>query len=348
MCELCGGPHFTCLCPNYMGSSASPCVTNSFTHVQTYYSQECQSSQDGAKYLEEKRREDEKKLRDQLKMVQEMIMHSWNESTDDDKRKLLEVYGLISEELEKYKIIQPETTKEPEIMERYVVKGNEDLPPAGIYEFSVQNDSSSDDEDDWDFSCNDLHHDPEPGKYSELQSEYPNFDIPAPVTLIEDELESSSSFNFSCLFVEDDDAQELEVKNEREEDVKEVPVPSWEDEFAEELVDLPVMDEGEFDPLGDLKILEDLVYNQMPSVGMDIEPSGPEGEVDNESSQSTKPRDKAKKEPRERTQLQIGRWVTRMKKPLKCKHDRTNAGGLTCSQFLNQLSKPFSISILIL
>ncbi|KAK1406081.1 hypothetical protein QVD17_41366 [Tagetes erecta] len=53
------------------------------------------------------------------KMVQDMMMYRWDEFTNDDKRKLLEVHGLISEELEKYKRIQPEATKEPEIMERY-------------------------------------------------------------------------------------------------------------------------------------------------------------------------------------------------------------------------------------
>jgi len=64
-------------------------------------------------------------------------MYRWDEFTYDDKRKLLELHGLISEELEKHKRVQPEATKKPEIMERFVVKGNEDLPPAGIYDFSV-------------------------------------------------------------------------------------------------------------------------------------------------------------------------------------------------------------------
>ncbi|KAK1425681.1 hypothetical protein QVD17_21036 [Tagetes erecta] len=45
MCEICGGPHFTCLCPDYSRPSAPTCVTNSFMHAQTYYSQECSTSQ---------------------------------------------------------------------------------------------------------------------------------------------------------------------------------------------------------------------------------------------------------------------------------------------------------------
>jgi len=167
-----------------------------------------------------------------------------------------------------------------------------------------------------------LHHDAEPGKCSELQSEHSNFDIPESVDLIENELESLSSFNFSCLFVENDGVHELEVEYEQEVEVKEVLVPSWEDEFVDELVDLPVCEEVEFDPLGDLKILEDLLFNQMPSVVMNQEPSEHEEEVHDE--ESSKPREKARKEPRERTRLQIGGWSTRMKKPLKCKHDQSS------------------------
>jgi len=55
--------------------------------------------------------------------------------------------------------------------------------------------------------------------------------------------------------------QKLEVKY-----VQEVLVPYWEDEFVDELMDLLVTDEEDFDPLSDLKLIEDLLYNQMPSV----------------------------------------------------------------------------------
>ncbi|KAI3744364.1 hypothetical protein L1987_57443 [Smallanthus sonchifolius] len=48
--------------------------------------------------------------------------------------------------------------------------------------------------------------------------------------------------------------------------IEEEEVPSWEDE----LVDLPTPSEESFDPLGDLKLLEDLLY-QRPSVGIEEE-----------------------------------------------------------------------------
>ncbi|KAK1414968.1 hypothetical protein QVD17_30734 [Tagetes erecta] len=41
MCEICGGPHFTCLCPQYTRSSAPPHFSNSFGYVQSYSSQVC-------------------------------------------------------------------------------------------------------------------------------------------------------------------------------------------------------------------------------------------------------------------------------------------------------------------
>ncbi|KAI3814590.1 hypothetical protein L1987_14230 [Smallanthus sonchifolius] len=59
----------------------------------------------------------------------------------------------------------------------------------------------------------------------------------------------------------------LRELDEQEEELEEEQVPSWEDEYGYELVDLPTPSEGSFDPLGDLKLLEDLLY-QEPSVGM--------------------------------------------------------------------------------
>jgi len=95
-------------------------------------------------------------------------------------------------------------------------------------------------------------------------------------------------------------------------------------------VDLPFCDDGEFDPLGDLKILEDLVYNQMPSVGIKQELCEPEEEVHDE--ESSKHQFKSRKEPRERTLLQIERWSTWKKKPLKCKNDQSSRY-MSCIRF---------------
>ncbi|KAI3775813.1 hypothetical protein L1987_45567 [Smallanthus sonchifolius] len=63
----------------------------------------------------------------------------------------------------------------------------------------------------------------------------------------------------------------IELNGSRDESKDEVTeeeqVPSWEDEFSDELGDLPTTMEEECDPIGDLKLLEDLLY-QKPSVGM--------------------------------------------------------------------------------
>ncbi|XP_076936572.1 uncharacterized protein LOC143603744 [Bidens hawaiensis] len=63
---------------------------------------------------------------------------------------------------------------------------------------------------------------------------------------------------------------EIEDTGMEEQRVEEY-IPSWEeefkDEFGEELMDFAITDEGEFDPLGDLKLLEDLIYNE-PSLGI--------------------------------------------------------------------------------
>ena len=49
MCEICGGPHFTCLCPDYSRSSAPLGVTNYSMHAQTYFSQEYPISSDAGR-----------------------------------------------------------------------------------------------------------------------------------------------------------------------------------------------------------------------------------------------------------------------------------------------------------
>ncbi|KAI3802769.1 hypothetical protein L1987_30912 [Smallanthus sonchifolius] len=74
----------------------------------------------------------------------------------------------------------------------------------------------------------------------------------------------------SRLFETDDDS-EVHPDEPRDEYlvemIEEEQVPSWESEFGYELGGLLTHNEEEFDPLGELKILEDLLY-QEPSVGV--------------------------------------------------------------------------------
>ncbi|XP_076903934.1 uncharacterized protein LOC143559147 [Bidens hawaiensis] len=78
---------------------------------------------------------------------------------------------------------------------------------------------------------------------------------------------------------------EIEDTGMEEQRVEEY-VPSWEDEFmgefGEESMDFTMINEGEFDPLGDLKLLEDLLYNE-PSAGIKNEPCEESHEVVGES-----------------------------------------------------------------
>ncbi|KAJ0827363.1 hypothetical protein HanRHA438_Chr17g0824801 [Helianthus annuus] len=81
-------------------------------------------------------------------------------------------------------------------------------------------------------------------------------------------------------FWRDDDERE-EAKEEPfakmdDEEIEE-HIPSWEEEFGEELVGLPTLEEGEFDPVGDLAYLETLLkekptmeIKQIPSIEEEI------------------------------------------------------------------------------
>ncbi|KAI3815530.1 hypothetical protein L1987_15201 [Smallanthus sonchifolius] len=115
-----------------------------------------------------------------------------------------------------------------------------------------------------------------PGKYSEPDLIEPIFEN---LKFLGDELNSSNTFDTLRLFFKYNVIQDLESEDEcceeelhefEEEMVEKAQVPSWEDEFSDELKDLPTPMEEEFNPLGDLKLLEDLLH-QEPSVGMEEE-----------------------------------------------------------------------------
>ncbi|XP_076910977.1 uncharacterized protein LOC143568802 [Bidens hawaiensis] len=78
-----------------------------------------------------------------------------------------------------------------------------------------------------------------------------------------------------------------EPLNQMEDDEEEEHAPSWEDEFGDELVGLPIYEEdGEFDPVGDLIYLETLIMGK-PAMEIKRAPNGKEEEVANEEDQNT-------------------------------------------------------------
>ncbi|KAD7478746.1 hypothetical protein E3N88_01882 [Mikania micrantha] len=71
-------------------------------------------------------------------------------------------------------------------------------------------------------------------------------------------------------FQHDDEEEEEEVEVDLEDEATEEQ--SWEDEFGEELLDIPsaVVEDLHFDPLGDLQMLEKLLNGEL-SVGIQVE-----------------------------------------------------------------------------
>ncbi|KAJ0614403.1 hypothetical protein HanIR_Chr02g0062051 [Helianthus annuus] len=60
-------------------------------------------------------------------------------------------------------------------------------------------------------------------------------------------------------FWNDDEGEDVDEPLDKMENERGMHIPSWEDEFGDELVGLPTLEEGEFDPVGDLAHLETLL-----------------------------------------------------------------------------------------
>ena len=128
--------------------------------------------------------------------------------------------------------------------------------------------------------------------------------------------------------IEDDFWSDNEVEEEVgliEEDEKKAHVPSWEEEFGDELVGLPVLEEeGEFDPVGDLVYLEKLLEGK-PTMEIKNSPnedeqvneefdSWPVGEVDVGLTLKPRTREKARRKRLDQPILRVQRWFKQKKK----------------------------------
>ena len=110
-----------------------------------------------------------------------------------------------------------------------------------------------------------------------------------------------------------------------EEDEKKEKVPSWEEEFADELVGLPVLEEEEeFDPVGDLAYLEKLLEGK-PTMEIKNSPnkdeqtneefdSRPVEELDVALTLKPRTREKARRKRLDQPILRVQRWFNQKKK----------------------------------
>lgn len=136
--------------------------------------------------------------------------------------------------------------------------------------------------------------------------------------VVETEVDLSDSIQF--MFEEEEDVNSgFKVEDEVVEE------PSWEEEFGEELVDMPTFIElAEFDPVGELELLEALLEEPKLEINQD---SMSEVKVDDiKPPKSTKPQEKARKRmPKNPNRLQIlGRYKKKRKvEPLKFGHNHS-------------------------
>ena len=128
--------------------------------------------------------------------------------------------------------------------------------------------------------------------------------------------------------IEDDFWNDNEVEEEAgliEEDEKKAHVPSWEEEFGDELVGLPVLEEEEeFDPVGDLAYLEKLLEGKPTMViknspNEDEQPkeefdSWPVEESDGRLPLRPRTREKARRKRLDQPILRVQRWFKQKKK----------------------------------
>lgn len=136
--------------------------------------------------------------------------------------------------------------------------------------------------------------------------------------VVETEVDLSDSIQF--MFEEGEDVNSgFKVEDEVVEE------PSWEDEFGEELSDLPTFIElAEFDPVGELEILEALL--EEPKLGINQDSRSEVRIDDMKPSKSTKPQEKAReRKPDDPNRLQIRGWYKKKRKvkPLKFVHNHS-------------------------
>ncbi|KAJ0458026.1 hypothetical protein HanIR_Chr15g0780461 [Helianthus annuus] len=132
-------------------------------------------------------------------------------------------------------------------------------------------------------------------------------------------------------FWNDDEGEDIDKPHDKMENERGTHIPSWEDEFGDELVGLPTLEEGEFDPVGDLAYLETLL-KEKPTMVIKQIPNVKEEEVAEELDSwpvkvldvglpptPTRTREKARRSLDQHI-MRVQRWCKRkLKATLKCR-----------------------------
>ncbi|KAJ0601837.1 hypothetical protein HanIR_Chr03g0133211 [Helianthus annuus] len=129
-------------------------------------------------------------------------------------------------------------------------------------------------------------------------------------------------------FWNDDEGEDVDEPLDKMEDEKKEHVPSWEEEFGDELVGLPTLEDEEFDPVGNLAYLETLLV-ETPTMEIKYTPnvkeevaeefdSWPVKDLDVGSPSYIKSREKAQRN-LDQHSLRVQRWYKRkLNGTLKC------------------------------
>ncbi|KAJ0457849.1 hypothetical protein HanIR_Chr15g0778481 [Helianthus annuus] len=132
-------------------------------------------------------------------------------------------------------------------------------------------------------------------------------------------------------FWNDDEGEDVDEQLDKMEDEKE-HVPSWEEEFGDELVGLPNLDDKEFDPVGDLAYIETLL-KEKPTMEIKQIPNVEEEKVAEELDSRpveklavglphtpTRTREKAQRNCLDQHIVRVRRWYEKkQKEKLKCR-----------------------------
>ena len=359
MCEICGGPHFTVKCPQYVGSSAH-------YYANSYW----QIKQNGTKQeIDAWLKFDKEETERHVRSVVESLDRLEAEFAKTQGRHMYDISG---------NYLGYQTTS-GELLVNVIEPGMVVLPIPHYMNIVCENNTSVsvDSMHDVNDSYDSLHLSCEDDALQESQVEpETTMDISVPPPVQQEEREENTGkfiIDFSCSN-EEIDAQLAAYKRwkkeypEEEEGKKEAEQPpsnpdiyeddfyptdpiwdmsdasevgddhilSWETEFGDELVNLPTLvDEELFDPVGDLSELEALlegkpamVIKKSQKVDTMVEDeehyNWPGVLVINETLKSTKPREKARKiKGNDRSRKKVKRWFKERKEPLKFEHDQS-------------------------
>ncbi|KAF5786756.1 hypothetical protein HanXRQr2_Chr10g0444771 [Helianthus annuus] len=277
MCFICGGPHYTKYRPNDSGCSIDFDV-NPLVQPQSYQSwnwQPKQTTEDFRDWVKAAKEERDRRIQAALDILNSQSLKSQGRYTYDVNGNYLG-YQTADGEMD-YTILDPGE----EMCIGSPLQGN-------IYDSTFNYYNSH--ESDLPLSCEDdvmqvSHFEPlyeEDEDHTHEPETIMDVEVPPPVQeVVNSSYWCPTPWDIDDGFWSDNDEgvieeAELEVPDytaARSEEVEEEPldkmedekdehVPSWEEEFGDELVGLPTLEEEEFDPVGDLACLEKLLEGE--------------------------------------------------------------------------------------